>query len=104
MAENTTRNRRDTTPRENGETQQASNGPDYIAYSVRDNGNGRGYWNRVGAAFMHKDGKGMNLELDSVPVNGKLSLREQSDQALNNRNRDQDRDNRSREQDYEQRR
>jgi hypothetical protein len=33
-------------------------------------------WMRVGVAFPHKDNKGFNLELQAVPVGGKLVLRE----------------------------
>ena len=33
-------------------------------------------WMRVGVAFPHKDAKGFNIELQAVPVGGKLVLRE----------------------------
>lgn len=32
-------------------------------------------WSRVGVAFPHKDGDGINVELLALPVNGKLVIR-----------------------------
>ena len=53
-------------------------GPDFIAYSVRDRGNDKdAAWNRVGAAWAHRDGKGYDLSLDAMPVDGRVTLREQ---------------------------
>ena len=36
----------------------------------------RSEWIRVGVAFAHPDGKGFNLTLSALPVDGKLVLRE----------------------------
>ena len=55
-----------------------SNGPDYIAYSVRNRGQDKdAAWNRVGAAWQHRDGKGYDVQLDATPVDGRVTLREQ---------------------------
>lgn len=52
--------------------------PEYIAYTVRDRGNDKdAAWNRVGAAWPHRDGKGYDLQLDATPVDGRVTLREQ---------------------------
>lgn len=51
-------------------------GPDYVALSVRNTEDGKSYFNRIGAAFAHGDGKGHNIELDATPVNGRIVLRE----------------------------
>ena len=32
-------------------------------------------WTRVGVAFPHKDGKGLNVECKAIPTDGKLVLR-----------------------------
>ncbi|GJL72932.1 MAG: hypothetical protein NMNS01_21310 [Nitrosomonas sp.] len=56
--------------------------PDQIAYTVKESPDGKGYWNRVGALFYHKDGHGAELILDSIPVNGRITLREQRDQRM----------------------
>jgi len=49
---------------------EANKGPDYIAYHVRDGERGKNYWTRLGAAFVHKDGEGINIQLDVLPVGG----------------------------------
>jgi hypothetical protein len=48
--------------------------PTHIAYHVRE-GTDKGYWTRIGAAWAHKDGKGFNLSIECLPVDGKISLR-----------------------------
>lgn len=32
-------------------------------------------WMRIGVAFAHKDGNGMNVNLSAIPVTGKLVIR-----------------------------
>lgn len=49
--------------------------PTLYAYKVRD-GNDESFWVRIGAAWPHKDGKGFNIQLDSVPLDGRVTLRE----------------------------
>ena len=74
-----------------------SNGPDYIAYSVRDRGEDKdAAWNRVGAAWQHRDGQGYDVVLDSLPVDGRVTLREQR--------REEFKDQREQKQDHEPRR
>ena len=34
------------------------------------------FWTRVGSAWPHKDGKGFNIVLSALPLNGRLVLRE----------------------------
>lgn len=34
------------------------------------------YWTKVGAAWPHKDGKGYNVSLSCLPVNGRLVIRD----------------------------
>jgi hypothetical protein len=57
------------------------NSPTYIAYHVKDttageNGDKRGVWTKVGAAWPNKDGKGFSVVLDVIPLDGRLMLRE----------------------------
>jgi hypothetical protein len=33
------------------------------------------FWTRIGSAWPHKDGKGLNLVLSALPINGRLVLR-----------------------------
>jgi hypothetical protein len=53
----------------------ASKSPSHIAYHVRDREGHKGYFTRVGVAWAHKDGKGYSVHLESVPVDGRISLR-----------------------------
>jgi hypothetical protein len=34
------------------------------------------FWTRIGSAWPHKDGKGLNLVLSALPINGRFVLRE----------------------------
>ena len=57
--------------------------PSYHAYSVREGKEKQSFFNRVGAAFPHKDGKGHNIILESVPVDGRITLRTPSERLKN---------------------
>lgn len=53
--------------------------PVFHAYSIREyekDGKKDSFWTKVGVAFGHEDGKGFNIVLDCVPLDGKISLRE----------------------------
>lgn len=51
-------------------------GPTHVAYQVREGGEGqKSYFNRIGAVWAHKDGEGFNIQLDSVPVDGRITVR-----------------------------
>jgi len=58
----------------NAENNPSSKAPAYIAYQVRE-GNQKGYFTRIGAAWPNKDGKGFNIQLDVVPLDGRVTLR-----------------------------
>lgn len=49
--------------------------PSYIAYQVSEGQNDNSYFNKIGAAFAHKDGEGHNITLESMPVDGRITLR-----------------------------
>ncbi len=49
--------------------------PALIAWHVSGKGE-QSFWHRVGAAWDHKDGRGVTLVLDTLPVNGRVVLRE----------------------------
>ena len=51
-----------------------SKSPSHIVYQVMD-GQKKGYWKRIGAAWEHNDGKGFNITLESMPLYGKIALR-----------------------------
>ncbi|XVJ51443.1 MAG: hypothetical protein HEQ32_04945 [Vampirovibrio sp.] len=58
----------------------ASNGkgtaPTHIVYQVLDRESDKSaIWTRIGAAWPHNDGKGFNITLTALPVDGRLSVR-----------------------------
>lgn len=73
--------------REN-ETQQ-QNAPDCLAWHVTQKGE-KAFWNKVGAAWMHRDGRGYTLQLETCPINGRIVLRlplEDAPETTNNAGR-----------------
>lgn len=47
--------------------------PALIAYAV--NGEGKqAFWTRIGFAWPHQNGEGFNIELNALPVNGRIVL------------------------------
>jgi hypothetical protein len=52
----------------------SSRTPSHIAYQVRDREGGKGFFTRIGAAWQHKDGKGFTVQLDCVPLDGRIVL------------------------------
>jgi hypothetical protein len=57
----------------------AGKSPSHIAYHVRDREGGKGFWTRVGSAWAHSDGQGFNIQLESMPLDGRITLRVVSD-------------------------
>jgi hypothetical protein len=53
----------------------ASKVPSHIAYQVRDRDGKKGFWTRIGSAWPHADGKGFNIQLEVVPLDGRITLR-----------------------------
>lgn len=50
----------------------------FDAFTVREyqqDGETKNEWNKIGVAFPHKDGKGFNVILQAVPVDGEVYLR-----------------------------
>lgn len=60
--------------------------PSFIAYHVRQGENTKAYFNRIGAAFMHKDGEGQDILLDAVPIDGRITLRSPQERSESNEN------------------
>jgi hypothetical protein len=57
----------------------ASKSPSHVVYQVRDREGGKGFWTRIGAAWAHGDGQGFNVQLESVPLDGRITLRVATD-------------------------
>jgi len=60
-------------------TKTAKTVPAYRIYSVAKNGDDKSTWQEIGAAWKHKDGKGLNLQFNARPLEGaEIVLRVQS--------------------------
>jgi len=57
----------------------ASRAPTHVAYQVRDREGGKSFWTRIGSAWPHGDGQGFNIQLECVPLDGRITLRVASD-------------------------
>jgi len=56
--------------------------PTLIAYAVKDRGKGRkSIWTKIGAAWPHEKGKGFSIELEALPLDGRLVLVEPQQEA-----------------------
>ena len=53
----------------------ASKAPTHIAYQVRDRQGGEAIWTRIGSAWQHADGNGFNVQIETVPLDGRIILR-----------------------------
>lgn len=72
MAQRNSKNTNASQP-EQQQRPQGESRPYLNAFHVKEfevDGKPREDWTRIGVAFPHKDGKGFNLQLDLVPVNG----------------------------------
>ena len=54
---------------------QETSSPDFAVYTVKERQGQDPFWLRIGAAWINKDEKGYNLQLDALPLNGRLVLR-----------------------------
>jgi len=59
----------------------ASKTPSHIAYVVSDRENGKSFWTRIGCAWAHADGNGFNLQIETVPLSGRITLRVASENS-----------------------
>ena len=61
------------------------NKPTHYVYHVsdtqqKDGEEKSGFWMKIGAAWPHKDNKGFSVAIEAVPFNGRLVLRERSEE------------------------
>jgi hypothetical protein len=49
--------------------------PTHIAYQVEDREGQKSFWTRIGGAWTHSDGNGLTLQLASMPLSGRITLR-----------------------------
>ena len=58
---------------------ESSNGPTHRVYTLiprKVDGKDEPFWLNIGSAFAHKDGRGYNLVLEALPLDGRLVLRD----------------------------
>lgn len=48
--------------------------PDFTVYTVEGD---KAFWTKIGAAWRHRDGDGLNITLTALPLNGRLTIRKQ---------------------------
>lgn len=60
------------------QSNQTSKTPVYLGYAVRKVGKDS-FWTKIGAVFPHKDGTGLTLMLDALPIDGRVVLRAPKD-------------------------
>ena len=58
---------------------KAKRKPSHIAYSIRDREGKDSKWTEIGVAFPHKDGKGFNVQLSAIPLDGNIQIRVATD-------------------------
>ena len=49
--------------------------PTHIAYHVREKAGAESFWTRIGSAWAHADGNGFNIQIETVPLDGRITLR-----------------------------
>lgn len=49
--------------------------PTHRVFTVEKREGKDDFWTEIGAAFAHKDGRGFNIQLRALPLDGKLVLR-----------------------------
>jgi hypothetical protein len=55
--------------------------PSLIAYAVKERGKGKkAIWTKIGAAWPHGKGGGLSIELEALPLDGRLVLMEPQEQ------------------------
>ena len=56
--------------------------PVHLAYVVETTGENEAFWTCIGAAFAHKDHRGMTLTLRALPLGGRLVLRRYTEKPV----------------------
>jgi hypothetical protein len=49
--------------------------PTHVAYQVKNREGKKAIWTRIGSAWAHSDGQGFNIQLDAIPIDGRVTLR-----------------------------
>lgn len=64
-------------------SQTKDNKPDWGVFHVRDRGDDKSaIWTELGVGWNHSDGKGLSIELNAQPTDGRLTIRAIVDRNL----------------------
>jgi len=66
---------KENTMSDNNKSESTTKTPSHVAYQVRDREGQKGFWTRIGSVWPHADGKGFNVQLEVVPLDGRITLR-----------------------------
>lgn len=58
----------------------------YRVYTIVERSDDSPFWLNIGMAFPHKDGLGFNIQLQALPLQGRLTLRTASDPKVGGEN------------------
>jgi hypothetical protein len=53
--------------------------PTHSVSTVRESGNGKSYWTRIGAGWTNKDGS-ISIQIEAVPLDGRLIVQVNADE------------------------
>ena len=59
----------------------ASKTPSHIASQIRGREGEKSFFTRIGAAWPNKNGTGFNIQLDALPLDGRIALLVPSDKT-----------------------
>ena len=62
---------------------KTKNTPSHTIFQVIEREKNANIWTRVGAAWIHQDGKGFNLAFSAIPMHGRVVLRRYDPDAAN---------------------
>jgi hypothetical protein len=51
------------------------NFPTHIAYQIREREGKKSIWTRIGSAWTHSDNAGFSIQVEAVPLDGRITLR-----------------------------
>lgn len=60
------------------ETTPPKNLPSHGVFVVENEG-ATAYWTRIGVAWAHQDGEGLNIQLSAIPIGGRIVVRTRKD-------------------------
>ncbi len=58
-------------------SEKSNRQPSHVVFHVQDRDKSeKGFWTRIGAMWPHEDGKGFNIQVNVMPLDGRLTVRD----------------------------